>query len=287
MNGLGAWSRLVCTVLFATAQGCASSEPPLSQTIRLQTPGCAVASCELSNDRGHWVLARTPGSVTVTVSRQPLRVMCHGDASTAAGALASSSRPATSGAGAITGGVVGGATVGAALGATALAFIPPLGVIAVLSGVGVGGVVGNAAESHSRPLRYPELVSIPMNCFGADAASMAAELKRRPLGLVVSGMTLAEAQAAGLAGRTAVIVTSLVEDGRAAASGLRSGDVILTVNGQDVLDAAELEERVLALPQELPLELRVWRGRQALDLVLKPFNPAGAMKPGGVQIHDK
>ena len=149
-----------------------------------------------------------------------------------------------------------------------MAFIPPLGVFAVLTGVGVGAVAGDAAESHSRPLRYPELVSIPMSCSAADAGSMQTELKGPRLGLGIRGMTLTEAQAAGLSGRTAVIVTSVVEDGRAAASGLRNGDVILAVNGQDVLDAADLEERVLPLPHELPLALRLWRDRHILDLVL-------------------
>ena len=258
----------MCPVLCATAQGCASPEPLIMQTIRLQTPGCAVASCELSNDRGSWQLARTPGSVTVTVSRQPLRATCRDEASTVGGALASSSRPATSGTGAVTGGVVGGAATGVALGATALAFIPPLGVLAVLTGVGVGAVAGDAAESHSRPLRYPELVSIPMSCSAADTGSLQTEVTAPRLGLGIRGMTLTEAQAVGLSGRTAVMVTSVVEDGRAAASGLLNGDVILAVNGQDVLDAADVEERVLALLHELPLALRVWRDRHILDLVL-------------------
>jgi S1-C subfamily serine protease len=149
-----------------------------------------------------------------------------------------------------------------------LAFIPPLGVFTVLTGAGVGAVAGSAAESQGRPLRYPELVSIPMSCSAANAAAMQTELEGPGLGLGIRGMTLTEAQAAGLSGRTAVIVTSVVEGGRAAASGLRNGDVILAVNGLDVLDAADLEERVLALPHELPLALRMWRDRHILDLVL-------------------
>jgi S1-C subfamily serine protease len=149
-----------------------------------------------------------------------------------------------------------------------LAFIPPLGVLAVLTGVGVGAVAGDAAESHGRPLRYPELVSIPMSCSAADTGSPQTELTAPRLGLGIRGMTLTEAQAVGLSGRAAVIVTSVVEGGRAAASGLRNGDVILAVNGLDVLDAADLEERVLALSHELLLALRVWRDRHVLELVL-------------------
>ena len=79
---------------------------------------------------------------------------------------------------------------------------------------------------------------------------------------------MAEALAAGLGERTAVMVTFVMADGRAAASGLRTGDVILAANGQELGDAADLEERVLVLPQEAPLALRVWRDRRAFELVL-------------------
>lgn len=265
-------SELAITIaalaLIASVVGCASPTAPAMQTIRVQTPGCAIASCELSNDRGNWQLSRTPGSVTVAVSRDPLKLICRADESSAGTAMARSSRPATSGTGAVTGGVAGGAVTGAALGATALAFIPPLGVLAVLTGAGVGAVAGEAAESHSRPLRYPDSVSVPLNCSAADSGSAVMGLKGSGLGLGIRGMTLAEAMAAGLSGRTAVIVTSVVPEGRAAASGLRDGDVVLAANGQDLGDAADLEERVLALPDTVPLTLRVWRDRRAFELVL-------------------
>ena len=52
--------------------------------------------------------------------------------------------------------------------------------------------------------------------------------------------------------RTAVMVTSVGADSRDAASGLRAGDVILGLNGQDLGDAADLEERVLAMPLDMP-----------------------------------
>jgi len=268
MRALKLSSTLLASLLCAAPSGCASPEPPPTQTIQVQTPGCDAASCELSNDRGRWPLARTPGSVTVTVSQQPLRASCRADDVIVGAATASSLRSATSGAGAVTGGVVGGAATGAALGATALAFIPPLGVIAVLTGVGVGAVAGEVVESRNRPLRYPELVSISMNCSTADAASTPAGLKGPRLGLGIRGMTLAQAQAAGVTGRTAVQVISVADDSRAAAAGLRDGDVVLALNGQDVSDAADLEERVLALPGEAPLSLRVWRDRRLVDLVV-------------------
>jgi hypothetical protein len=256
---------ILAAVLGVGLQGCASLEPQVAQTIRLQTPGCS-ASCALSNDRGSWQLSQTPGSVTVSVSRQPLRVICRADEST--GRAMTSSRSSTTGSGAVGGGVAGGVGTGLALGTTALAFIPALGIVAVLTGVGVGATAGAGAESHIRPYRYPELVSIPMSCSAANGGSALAGPNRPALGLGIRGITLAEASAAGLGQRTAVLVISVSADGRAAASGLQIGDVILALNGRDLADAADLEEQVLALPEEMPLTLRVWRDHRTIELVL-------------------
>ena len=56
--------------------GCASPGLRSQQTVTVETPGCPEATCELSNDQGHWLLARTPGTVAVTSSHAALRVSC-------------------------------------------------------------------------------------------------------------------------------------------------------------------------------------------------------------------
>jgi len=257
---------IMAAVLAVGVQGCASLEPRVTQTIRLQTPGCS-ATCEVSNDRGSWQLSQTPGSVTVSVSRQPLRVVCRAEESITARAMASS-RSSPTGSGAVAGGVAGGVGTGVALGTTALAVIPALGAIALLTGAGVGATAGAAVESHNSPYRYPELVSIAMNCSVANRGSPLAGPNRSALGLGIRGITVAEASAAGLGQRTAVLVISVSADGRAAASGSQIGDVILALNGRNVADAADLEEQVLALPEETPLALRVWRDHRTVELVL-------------------
>jgi hypothetical protein len=254
--------------LCLVAQGCASPEIPAMQTIRVQTPGCPMTSCELSNDRGAWHLAHAPGSIAVLVSGEPLRVSCHADDSTVGGTNAALSRPGTSGVGGAVGGVVGGTATGVALGSTALAFIPPLGVIAVLTGAGVGAIAGDSAESRRRQLRYPALVSIALAC-SADGDGSPQTAARRPgLGMTIRGLTLAESRGLGLGERTAVIVMAVAADGRAAASGLRSGDAIIALDAQDLGDAADLEEQVLALPPEASLALSVWRDRRVVELML-------------------
>jgi len=258
-------ARAALAALSLAIQGCASPGVSKVQAVRVETPGCAAAACELSNDRGTWQLQSTPGAVSVTTSNAPLQVSCRA-AGGALGALgAAPSTPATTGAGGVVGGAAGGAAVGATFGAAALAFIPVLGAIILVSGVAAGAATGQAVESHGRALAYPELISIPMVCPLKIAA-----VRGAPLGFEVRGFSKAEAREAGLGDRSAVLVTDVAGDGRAAAAGLRSGDVILSAEGHDLKDAAELEELLLASTPGTPMALRIWRDGQGLELVLAP-----------------
>ena len=265
-------SRIRATAVLAAlslvAPGCASPGVPATQAVRVETPGCAQASCELSNDRGSWQLPRTPGAVTLITSQVPLKVSCRTDDGAQGSAGTASTLPPVTGTGGVAGGVAGGAAVGVAFGATALAFIPVLGVIAVATGAVVGASAGTALESGQRSIRYPELISIPMTCMANGAKTAATTARGAPLGLEVRGLSRAQVREAGLGERSAVLVIGVAGSGRAAAAGLRSGDVILSTSGQDLNDAAELEERVLALAIGAPMTLRVWRDRQVLELVL-------------------
>ncbi len=258
------WGGSITTALVIGLQGCATPPAPPTQVVHVQTPGCAEARCVVSNDLGSWAVPRTPGSVSVSVSRHPLGVACRAEGAFPEGVQAWSSRPATSGGGAATGAVAGGAAVGAAFGATALTFIPVLGVATLVAGAAAGALAGDAVEAHSHPLRYPEVVSVPLSC---GAGGLQARTAPR-LGIGVRGLTPAEATAAGVRG--AVQVTDVAAGSIGATGGLQVGDLIVALNGQDVLDAADLEERLLGLPAEAPLVLRAWRDQRYLDLQMVP-----------------
>lgn len=255
----------VALLLALGVQGCASPGKPVTQTLRVETPGCESAACELSNDRGTWQVLRTPGTVTLLTSQAPLKVSCRADEGVQGSAGAPSSVGSPSGAGAVVGGAVGGAAIGAATGAAALSFIPALGVIVVLTGVAVGAASGQAIEAGQQAMHYPELISVPMNC---ASATVAPRLDGAALGLGIRGLLPAEARAATVGERGAVLVTSVAASGAAAAAGLRSGDLILSADGHELADAADLQARVLALAPSQSLALRVWRDGQVLALLL-------------------
>lgn len=261
-------ARVVLALAVWAAAGCATPGQPATQMLRIETPGCAQAVCELSNDRGSWVVLRTPGEVRVLTSSQPLQLVCRaGD-----GALGHTGAPSTlqppSGAGAVAGGAAGGAAAGAAFGGAALAAVPPLGVLAVLTGVAVGAVAGQAVETGRTPLLYPAVISLAMSCLGPGETPIPSAGGDKRWGLGIRGLDRAQAREAGLGDRQAVLVLAVQTDGLAASAGIRTGDIVLAADSRALTDAADLQERLQALPPGGALALSVWRAGQLLHLVL-------------------
>jgi len=65
------------------------------------------------------------------------------------------------------------------------------------------------------------------------------------------------------------VIGALTEDGAALRDGLQSGDRVLSVNAEPLDEWLQLVERIRAAPGE-PLELRVQRGQQIVELTLVP-----------------
>ncbi len=252
--------------------GCATpAGQSVQQQVSVETPGCPGARCELSNDRGRWVLAATPGTVTVTTSATPLRLSCQGGDGRPATTGSSATAAPPTGKGAVLGGAVGGAAVGVGFGAAALSFIPALGVIIVATGVGAGAVAGQAAEAHAQALQYPTTLTLPMAC-GAQFPALAPGL---PFGFQVRSLDAAQARAAGLTPspdapeRGAVLVTAVTPGSPAEAADLRAGDLLLAAGGRELQDGAQLEAALLTLAPGQPLVLQLQREGQPLERTLR------------------
>lgn len=259
---------IAALVTSLVAHGCASPGLATEQTLRVETPGCAPVVCELSNDRGRWMVPSTPGSVVVTTSNATLNVNCRAGDGTVFSFGAPSSQSQETGTGALVGGVVGGVGVGTAIGATALMFIPVLGVLVVLTGAAVGVAAGATAESAQRTIRYPELLTIPMACMSAGSIGTAAPGVGAGLGLGIRGLPPAQAREAGLGDRGGVLVTSVLDGSAAARAGLQSGDIILSAAGRPLSDTSDMETQAIVLAPGGSLTLSVWRAGRTLALVL-------------------
>lgn len=245
----------------------------VTQAIRIETPGADGARCEVRNDRGVWVVESTPGTVTVVVSPKPLAVTC--EAQGAGSPLGPTQVPSAKGEAsssvAVAGAIVGGAAA-VALAAAAPMFAPmvlgQLLVPAIAIGAGTGGIVDEA----SRPLGYPETITVPL--VGHSRPADPAKLAAAPLGIAVRGLSAGEAAATGLPGTDGAMVTRVASGGLADRSGLRVGDVVVACNEAEVAGGAELEAKVHAAAPGEPLRLRVWRQRQVVELALPARAPA-------------
>ena len=247
-----------------------------TQTIRIETPGCETARCEVGNDKGRWTLESTPGTLTVATSAEPLVIVCgkRAPASPLGPTRVPAEKGKSEGTATIAGGVAGAALgIAAIAAAAAVPFALPgaiqLLVPAMTAGAGMGAMVDEAG----RPVSYPEVISVPLACY--PPAVSESLLASAPLGVAVRGLTREEAAAAGLAGDAGAIVTRTAPGSRADRGGVRVGDIVVACNDAGVAAAAELEAMVRSATPGQPLKLRVWRERQRMEIVL----PAATERP--------
>jgi len=264
------------TVSVLLLESCASPGISTTDLVRVETPGCDGSACELSNDKGRWIVASTPGTASITTSTQPLEIACRAPlaGSPSVPARAPSSVDERGKAGAVSGGVVG-AGAGAAVVAPLAALVTPaapLVLMFVAAGAGAGAGMGSVFDEASRYIHYPETIAVPLVC--QSVAPLPSALSAAPVGIVVRGLTDGEAVEAGLAGRGAVIVTRLAAGSRAAQAGLKERDLIVRCNDADVADAAQLQAIIRAAPPHQPLRIGVLRVGKALEISL-PEGVAG------------
>jgi len=92
------------------------------------------------------------------------------------------------------------------------------------------------------------------------------KVERAMLGAGVQTVTNDLSQSFGMKEAKGVAVTSLVPGGPAEKAGLKPGDVILKVNGQDVNDANTLRNRIASMQPGTDVTVTLWRNGQQQDV---------------------
>jgi S1-C subfamily serine protease len=101
------------------------------------------------------------------------------------------------------------------------------------------------------------------------------------IGLAPAHVTQRLRRAVGLPDRDGVLVRVIEQNSPGERAGLRRGDLITAVGGNDVTDADDVAAALEALPDGASLPLHVVRGSDELDLVATFDDaPAGADEPG-------
>ena len=94
------------------------------------------------------------------------------------------------------------------------------------------------------------------------------EVRRSYLGIQVQDLTPELASALGIEARHGVVVREVEDGGPGAAAGLEPGDVILEVDGHDVRDRSEFDERASAAAIGSTLKLSVQRGTSRREIAV-------------------
>lgn len=101
------------------------------------------------------------------------------------------------------------------------------------------------------------------------------EVRRALLGVTIGTVDFERASEIGLDEVKGVEILSVTEDGAAKLSGVRSGDIVLQVNGIPVNESNELQEKVAVLRPGDLVQLSIWRKGEVFnkDVQLKLHQP--------------
>ena len=132
-----------------------------------------------------------------------------------------------------------------------------------------GEVVGINSMIFSRTGGYMGVsfaipIDVAMNV--RDQLVKTGRVVRGRIGVAVQDLNAQLAESFGLDRPRGALVSSIDDDGPAAASGLKTGDVILGVNGQPIDRFTDLSGIIAGLKPGSTAELRVWRDRKDREI---------------------
>jgi len=124
--------------------------------------------------------------------------------------------------------------------------------------------------------------AIPVNMARAimDQILTHGAVRRGQFGVAVQDLTPDLAAALGIEGRLGAVVTAVEPDSAAAESGLREGDVILTIDGRPITGASDIRNRFGLLSVGSRVSLDVRRAGRPLTLQGQIADPYRSFVPG-------
>ena len=137
---------------------------------------------------------------------------------------------------------------------------------------GTGAVVGINAQIYSQSGGFQGLsFAIPINVAlkVKDQIVATGKASHARLGVTIQDLNQTLAQSFGLERPDGALVANVAPNSAAAAAGLKSGDVITSVNGEAITRSGHLSSLIgMSAPGE-KVKLKVWRGRAARDVEVK------------------
>src|SRR5947209_1540778 len=109
---------------------------------------------------------------------------------------------------------------------------------------------------------------------------------RGQLGVLIQDVNQSLAQSFGMQRAEGALVSSVVKDGPAGRAGIEPGDVILSLNGQQISGSPDLPARVADLQPGTKAKLEVWRNHERREIEVKIGEAKGANAPLGQEDGD-
>jgi serine protease Do len=131
-----------------------------------------------------------------------------------------------------------------------------------------GEVIGiNAAIATTNSMYQGYGFAIPVNILKTVAADLIkyGEVKRGYIGVQIQAVDQTMADAIGLGDARGVIVQSLVDGGAASEAGIKAGDVILSIDGNEISKANELQGYIATRHQGDQVTLKLFRDGKTFE----------------------
>ena len=131
-----------------------------------------------------------------------------------------------------------------------------------------GQVVGINSQIYSRSggfmgISFAIPIDVAMNV--AEQLKTTGKVQRGRLGVIIQKVDYNLAKSFGLAKPAGALIAQVLPDGPAAAAGLKQGDVVLSVNGEDVLSSNDLPVMVGSIAPGKEITLTIWRNGQTVE----------------------
>ena len=135
-----------------------------------------------------------------------------------------------------------------------------------------GQVVGINSQIYSRSggfmgISFAIPINVAMNV--ADQLKATGKVERGQLGVVIQEVSYDLAKTFGLDKATGALVAKVLAGSPAERGGLKAGDIIRSVNGNEVRSSSDLPMTISSLKPNQTVKLGVWRKGQMLDVEIK------------------
>ena len=131
-----------------------------------------------------------------------------------------------------------------------------------------GQVVGINSQIYSRSggfmgISFAIPIDVAMNV--ADQLRTTGKVQRGRLGVIIQEVNYNLAKSFGLSKPMGALITQVMPDGPAAQAGLKQGDVVLSVNGEEVRASNDLPVMVGSIAPGKEITLQVWRNGEVIE----------------------